>query len=78
MMAVQDVLWEDVQMIPDKDEFCETCQITISRKANKGKHSLENMGKIICEQMVMEYIIHNPAKQSITADTYFPILPWHH
>jgi hypothetical protein len=72
MMADQDVLWEDVQMIPDKDEFCETCQITLSRKANRGRHSLENMGKIVPGQMVMVDIIHNPAKQSITADTYFP------
>jgi hypothetical protein len=37
MMADQDILWADVTMIPDKDEFCETCQITLSRKANKGK-----------------------------------------
>jgi hypothetical protein len=71
MMADQDVLWEDVQMIPDKDEFCETCQITLSRKANRGKHSLENLGKIIPGQMVMVDIIHNPAKRSITTDTYF-------
>jgi hypothetical protein len=28
MMGDQDVLWDDVQMIPDRDEFCETCQIT--------------------------------------------------
>jgi hypothetical protein len=71
MMADQDVLWEDVKMIPDNDEFCETCQITLSRKANRGRNSLENLGKIIPGKMVMVDIIHNPAKQSITADTYF-------
>jgi hypothetical protein len=70
LMADKDVLWADVKMIPDRDEFCETCEITLSRKANRGKIPLEDLGKVIPGQMVMIDIIHNPATCSLTRDTY--------
>jgi hypothetical protein len=70
VLADRDVLWDDIQITPDRDDFCETCEITLSRKAKRGSNPLEELGKDIPGQMVMIDIIHNPATCSLTKDTY--------
>jgi hypothetical protein len=70
LLAVRDVLWDDIQITPDRDELCETCEITLFRKAKKGNNPLEDLGEGIPGQMVMIDIIHNPIDRSITTDTY--------
>jgi hypothetical protein len=58
----------NVKIVPDKDEFCETCKITLARKANRGKKPLENLGPP--GQMIMIDIIPSPATRLLTPDTY--------
>jgi hypothetical protein len=56
---------------PDRDEFCETCEITLSRKAKRGNNMLEDLGRVIPVQMAMIDIIHNPVDRSLTKNTYY-------
>jgi hypothetical protein len=69
-MANEDALWNDVKIVQDKDEFCETCKITLARKANRGKKPLEDLGPVVPGQMIMIDIIPSPATRSLTPDTY--------
>jgi hypothetical protein len=69
-MANEDALWNDVEIVPDKDEFRETCKITLARKASRGKKPLENLGPVVPGQMITIDIIPSPASRSLTPDTY--------
>jgi hypothetical protein len=71
LMADQDDKWNDVDVIQDREEFCETCWITTARKSNRGTNSLEELIEVVPGQMVMIDIITNPAQRSITTGTHF-------
>jgi hypothetical protein len=59
LMADEDDMWNDVNVIQDREEFCETCRITTARKSNRGTNSLEELGAVVPGQMVMIDIIAN-------------------
>ena len=43
LMAHEDEIWDDANVILDSEEFCETCRITTARKSNRGPW--KNLGK---------------------------------
>jgi hypothetical protein len=71
LMADEDDMWNDVNVVQDREEFFETCRITTARKSNRGTNSLEELGAVVPGQMVMIDIITNPAQRTITTDTHF-------
>jgi hypothetical protein len=71
LMADEDDMWNDVDVIQDREKFCETCRITIARKSNRGTNLLEELGDVVPGQIVMIDIVTNPAQRSITTDTHF-------
>jgi hypothetical protein len=71
LMADEDDIWNDVDVVQDSEEFCETCRITTARKANRGTNSLEALGEVVLGKIVMIDIETNPARRSITTDTHF-------
>ena len=71
LLAHEDKLWDDVQVIEDRDEFCETCIITTARKANTGRGNLETLGNVVPGEVIMVDIVNNPSAESITSDTHY-------
>jgi transposase InsO family protein len=71
LMADEDDMWNDVDVIQDREEFCETCKITTARKSNRGANPLEELGEVVPGQFVMTDIVTNPTQRSITADSHF-------
>jgi hypothetical protein len=47
MMAHEGGIWNDVNIIADPEEFCETCRITTARKANRGSKPLDDLEDIV-------------------------------
>jgi hypothetical protein len=70
-MAYEDGIWNDKKSVSDPEEFCQTCQITTARKANRGKSPLDELQEIIPGTFVMIDIANNPSNRSITSSTYF-------
>lgn len=67
VLAGEHNLWEDTEVVEDRDDFCETCKITTARiQPIEGKNEL-GPGTFVTVD-----IVNNPATRSITANTYFP------
>jgi hypothetical protein len=60
----RDNIWSDIEIIPEQDEFCETCKITTAQKANRGKQPLEGLEPVVPGTFVMMDIINNPSSRS--------------
>jgi hypothetical protein len=72
LLAQRDNIWSDIEIIPEQDEFCETCKITTAQKANRGRQPLEDLEPVVPGTFVMVDIINNPSSRSITRNTFFP------
>jgi transposase InsO family protein len=71
LLAQRDNLWSDIEIVPEQDEFCETCKITTAQKANRGSQPLEDLEPVVPGTFVMVDILTNPSTKSITRNTYF-------
>ena len=69
MLAQKDDLWGDATLKPEPDAICETCRITLSRKANRGKQrpprAVESGHTILLD------IEKNPFHKGLTSSTHF-------
>jgi hypothetical protein len=65
LLAQRDNIWSDIEIIPEQDEFCETCKITTAQKTNRGRQPLEDLEPVVPETFVMVDIINNPSSRSI-------------
>jgi hypothetical protein len=72
LLAQRDNFWDDIELISEEDDFCETCKITTAQKAKRGSKPLEELEPIVPGTFVMVDIINNPSSRSITRSTHLP------
>jgi hypothetical protein len=70
MLANKDDLWNDVSVMPEPDKICETCRITLSRKANRSK--IPPLRSKFARHTILLDIEKNPSPKGLTPGTHFP------
>jgi transposase InsO family protein len=70
LLADEDRIWADVDVVPDPEEFCDVCRITTARKANRGSTPLSS--NVQPGELLFVDIVDNPTKEFITSNTKFP------
>jgi hypothetical protein len=71
LLANQNNIWNDVSIKTDPESICETCQITLSRRANRN-HDRPPGYPTEAGRMVMTDIIANPFASGLNTKTHFP------
>ena len=65
-------MWEDTTLSPDNDSFCWECEITFSRKVNRGKTSLSANNDLKPGSCLVLDLQKNTSKYSLNRTTHFP------
>jgi hypothetical protein len=71
LLANQHNIWNDVTVTRDPESICETCRITLSRRANQS-HNRPQDYPTRPGRMVMADIISNPFAKGLTPKSHFP------
>ena len=71
-IASKSDLWADASLTPDEDTFCWGCEITFSKKANRGRGELTNEETLTPGSCLMMDLQKNTSKYGLNRSSHFP------